>query len=106
MGIRADLTIPGDAAKLINETIASFKKIDVLVNVAGILDFSRIDDPNYNKIFTKVRANNVDGPMELTRLAAPHIQNTKGSVIFIGSAAAQHPVRPFSNELSCVVANM
>ncbi|KAJ6638735.1 3-oxoacyl-[acyl-carrier-protein] reductase FabG [Pseudolycoriella hygida] len=91
LGIALDLTIPGNVAILINETIKSYDKIDVLVNCAGIGLFANIQDPNFNDVYSQVRAINEEAHVEMTRLAAPYILNANGAIIFIASRLARNP---------------
>lgn len=92
LGLQLDLTIPGNIGKLVNKTIKAYGTIDILVNSAGIGDFATIQDPNFNRVYTDVKTINQDAPTELTRLCAPYVTNTNGSVIFIGSILGRNPV--------------
>lgn len=92
LGLQLDLTIPGNTAKLVNETIKAYKKIDVLVNIAGIFNSATIQDPNFNEVYRDVKSINEEAPVELTRLCAPYIVNTNGAIIFIASILARNPV--------------
>lgn len=92
MGLALDFTIRGNIAKLVNETIREYKKIDILVNSAGIGNFATIKDPNFNDIYTDLRTINEEAPIELTRLAVPYLEQTNGSIIFIASILGRNPV--------------
>uniref|UniRef100_A0A7E5A011 Short-chain dehydrogenase n=1 Tax=Panagrellus redivivus TaxID=6233 RepID=A0A7E5A011_PANRE len=73
--------------KLINETIARFGKIDVLVNNAGVgrkpgTDASLME--HYDYVF----AVNVRAVFRLVELATPYLEKTKGNIINVSSIAA------------------
>lgn len=92
LGLQLDLTIPGNIGILVNETIKAYKKIDVLVNVAGIGNFATITAPNFNDVYSSVQLINENAPVELTRLCVPYILNTNGTIAFIASILARNPV--------------
>ncbi|KAJ6648385.1 3-oxoacyl-[acyl-carrier-protein] reductase FabG [Pseudolycoriella hygida] len=107
LGIALDLTIPGNIGKLINETIKRYKKMDILVNNAGIGLFSAIQDPNFNKVYFQSRITNEEVPLEVTRQATPHLTKAKGSIVFISSISARHPMQSgsaYSMQKNAVIA--
>uniref|UniRef100_A0A7E4VFU3 Short-chain dehydrogenase n=1 Tax=Panagrellus redivivus TaxID=6233 RepID=A0A7E4VFU3_PANRE len=76
-----------DAAieKVINETVARFGKIDVLVNNAGVYKKPggyKTETENYDYVF----AVNVRAVFRLVELATPHLEKTKGNIINVSSA--------------------
>uniref|UniRef100_A0A7E4VHJ4 NAD(P)-binding protein n=1 Tax=Panagrellus redivivus TaxID=6233 RepID=A0A7E4VHJ4_PANRE len=73
--------------KIINETIAHFGKIDVLVNNAGLY---KKPDPDATAIenFDHVFAVIVRGAFRLVKLATPHLEKTKGNIINVSSIAS------------------
>lgn len=92
MALQLDLTIPGNVAKLFNETITAYGRIDVLANVAGVGNFALLQSPNFNEVLEQLRAIIVDVAVELTRLSAPYIQSSNGSIVFMTSILARNPV--------------
>lgn len=83
--IVADVSV--DAARIINETIDRFGRLDVLVNNAGILEFSA-ETLGTLDVYDRVMATNVRAVLELTKLAVPHLEKTKGNVVNVSSIAA------------------
>uniref|UniRef100_A0A7E4VS37 NAD(P)-binding protein n=1 Tax=Panagrellus redivivus TaxID=6233 RepID=A0A7E4VS37_PANRE len=81
--------------KIINETIARFGKIDVLVNNAGVgRKPSNYETATEN--FDYVFAVNVRAVFRLVELATPHLEKTKGNIINVSSVAGimkfmEHP---------------
>ena len=61
----ADVTKSEDLSKLLNETIKTYGKLDVLVNNAGIASPASIRDPNYLSVFDRVMATNLRSYLEL-----------------------------------------
>ncbi|XP_063391990.1 glucose 1-dehydrogenase 1-like [Cydia fagiglandana] len=87
LAIKADLTIDSEVERVVEETIIRFGQIDVLINNAGIVKNTKIQEgiPNYDKIFNT----NLRSVYLLTSLAVPHLIKTKGNIINISSAAGQ-----------------
>ncbi|OQR87358.1 short chain type dehydrogenase [Thraustotheca clavata] len=82
--IRADTSKISECERLVNETIAAFGKIDILVLNAGILLNQSIDQIT-EESFCRYIDINVKGPLLLTQKALPHIQDG-GRVIFVSSS--------------------
>lgn len=91
MGIEV-LTIIADAAseqdniRMIEETLARFGKIDVLINNAGITMRSLFNEVDLT-VFKKVMDINFYGTVYATKYALPHILKSKGSIVGISSIA-------------------
>lgn len=79
-----------DAARIIDQTIQQFGQLDVLVNnagIGGVSSPSTMDFGAYDSIF----ATNCRAPVELTKLAVPHLEKTKGNVINVSSIGGFKP---------------
>lgn len=95
-GVRA-LAIKNDQADLsaakplIDEVVACFGKLDILVNNAAIaVQGQTVDDPNLDvENLDRQWQINVMGPVSVTRAAAPVLSNG-GRIIFIGSLMGTH----------------
>lgn len=86
--IIADVTKDADAKRIISETIQIFGKLDVLVNNAGIGGLISILPGNAMQVFDRIIATNLRATVYMTKLAAPHIIETKGNIINISSIAS------------------
>ncbi|CAG2171021.1 unnamed protein product [Oppiella nova] len=82
--IVADLAKPDDVNRLVNETIETFGKLDVLVNNAAIGLLATIDDKNLTDVFDAVMAVNLRAPLQLIQLVHPYLNTTNGSIINMG----------------------
>lgn len=88
--IAADVT--ADTDRIINETIAKFGRLDVLVNNAGRMEFSA-ELLGTLDIFDSMFDTNVRSVLALTKAAAPHLEQTKGNVVNVSSIAALKATR-------------
>jgi uncharacterized protein len=75
---------------LIAATIARFDRLDALINVAGFGIPSLFGDSDPLEIRRQVEVNFI-APMLLARLALPHLIESKGTVINVGSAITAIP---------------
>lgn len=80
--IVADVSI--DSERIISETVASFGRLDVLVNNAGIFKGDSVDDFDVNN-FDNVINVNLRSAVVLSHLAVPHLEKTKGNIVNVSS---------------------
>ncbi|XP_053625109.1 3-oxoacyl-[acyl-carrier-protein] reductase FabG-like [Plodia interpunctella] len=85
--IKADVSDDDDDRRIINDTIAKFNKLDVLVNNAGILRFGPILDGQITEQYDEIMKTNVRSVVRLTSLAAPYLVKTKGNIVNVSSVA-------------------
>lgn len=89
--VAADLSRPGDRARLIDETVAELGPIDILINNGAVTFFEPVVDfseKRWRLMFdVQVRA-----PFELAQLVIPSMRERGGgSILNISSKAALHP---------------
>jgi 3-oxoacyl-[acyl-carrier protein] reductase len=85
--VRADLSKPADARKLIEQAVKEFGRLDILVNNAGVYDFVPLPDlteEHYNRIFDL----NVKGLLFATQAAVKAFGDSGGSIINVSSLAS------------------
>lgn len=74
IAVQADIGNAADRRRLVDETVASFGPIDLLVNNAGIAPRVRTDMLEMTEqSYDRVMATNVKGPFILTQLMAKHM---------------------------------
>jgi NADP-dependent 3-hydroxy acid dehydrogenase YdfG len=79
---------------LIEETVDRFGGLDILVNNAGLARGSDVAEMETEEYRTMIETN-VDGVFFTTRGALPHLIESDGHLVFLGSFAGQYP-RPFN----------
>uniref|UniRef100_A0AC35FUS6 Uncharacterized protein n=1 Tax=Panagrolaimus sp. PS1159 TaxID=55785 RepID=A0AC35FUS6_9BILA len=73
--------------QLVNDAVAKFGKIDILINNAGVtkkMHSSAMSIENYDFVM----AINLRAPLQLTNLTLPYLKETKGCVINVSSLGA------------------
>ena len=81
-----DVSDPKEGRRLIEEAVATFGRLDLLVNNVGISMRGAVADLQ-PEVFQTVFASNVFGTVNPTIPAIPELRKTKGSIIFISSLA-------------------
>lgn len=90
VGDLLDDTLP---AKLINETIEKYSKLDLLVNNAGGgTPNGSYSSPNLLDEFDNLFKLNVRSVLALSQLAVPFLEKTKGNIINISSVSSVKPM--------------
>ncbi|XP_046574285.1 uncharacterized oxidoreductase MexAM1_META1p0182-like isoform X1 [Haliotis rubra] len=80
-----DVTKDAFRKTLVETTKKKFGKIDILVNNAGISDLIPLTSTTKEQ-YDRMMAVNVEAPLFLTQLVAPHLIETKGNVVNTSSA--------------------
>ncbi|XP_037825859.1 uncharacterized oxidoreductase TM_0325-like [Lucilia sericata] len=94
--LQADMCQEKDVENIIKETIGKFKKLDVLVNAAGIIENGSIENTSLEQ-FDRVMNTNIRSLYQLTMLAVPELKKTKGNIVNISSVCG---LRAFPNVLA------
>jgi NAD(P)-dependent dehydrogenase (short-subunit alcohol dehydrogenase family) len=82
--VRTDVTQKGDCERLIAATMREFRKLDVLVNAAGIIKTGNIENTSledWDALFNI----NVRSVFYLMQLAVPHLIKSKGNIVNVSS---------------------
>jgi len=89
---KADLTIETEIKTLIDEVIAQFGRIDVIINNAG-KSFSGMSWKQSIDDWNTLLAINVTGPFLVNKYAIPHLRKQKnGRIVNISSIVANRPL--------------
>jgi len=88
--IQADVRRPDEVARMVEETVAAFGGLDVLVNNAGIGRFVELADMSIEQ-WHEVIDTNLNGAFYCTRAAIPHLRRRKGGwIINVSSLAGKN----------------
>jgi 3-oxoacyl-[acyl-carrier protein] reductase len=88
IAIQADLAEPGEAARVVDETVARFGQLDVVVaNSGGLLQRSPIETCSF-ELWNQAIAVNLTSTFLTCQAAIPHLKRTKGAIVTVSSLAA------------------
>ncbi|WP_245183481.1 SDR family NAD(P)-dependent oxidoreductase [Lentibacillus salicampi] len=82
--IAADFSDPNTPDRIVNEVIARTGRLDVLVNNAGMMQEALIEEMSLEDWQRNLNVN-LTAPFLLIRAALPHLRETRGNIINIGS---------------------
>lgn len=82
-----DVTSQQDCEWLVNEAVAAFGGVDVLIHNAGITMWSRFDALADLSIFERIMDVNYFAPVKLTALALPELKKSRGLLVAVASLA-------------------
>jgi NAD(P)-dependent dehydrogenase (short-subunit alcohol dehydrogenase family) len=83
-----DVSAAADAERMVRETVDRFGRIDVLANVAGIVDGLTPLAELRDDTWARVLGVNLSGPMFTCRAALPHmLEQGQGSIVNVSSIA-------------------
>ncbi len=93
--IKCDMSKAEDRSRLIEETVATYGSVDILVNNAAVtyyIPISQFPDKRMRLMFDV----QVFGPVELAQMVYPGMKEKGGGhIIYISSGAARHPRQPY-----------
>lgn len=72
VAVPCDVTVPADRERLMSSAVASLGGLDILVNNSGVGSFGHFATSTED-VVRRVMEVNFFGPVELTRLAVPHL---------------------------------
>ena len=94
LAVPTDVTEEAAVEALIDEAVDTFGSLDTLVNNAGVARGSDVEGMTTEEYRTMM-AVNADGMFFATRASLPHLRESGGTLIFVGSFAGKFP-RPFN----------
>ncbi|MFB6115577.1 MAG: SDR family oxidoreductase [Candidatus Nanohalobium sp.] len=85
-----DVTDEVQVEEMVEETVEEFGQLDIVLNNAGLAMTGEIDGMP-TEHYRKTMDVNVDGMFFTARAAIPHLKESEGNIIFIGSIAGKYP---------------
>ena len=86
LAVRADVGDEAAAERAVQETVARFGGLDVLLNNAGISMRARFQDADLD-VIKRLMQTNFFGTVFTTKFALPHLLKSKGTIVGISSIA-------------------
>lgn len=86
-----DVTNRDNCARMVEETIQRHRRLDVLVNCAGVIGNGGVADTPPAE-FDRIMQANVYGVYHLTQAAVPALKENKGSIVNISSVTGTRPI--------------
>ncbi|XP_054167712.1 uncharacterized oxidoreductase MexAM1_META1p0182-like [Oppia nitens] len=80
-----DLTNDKDCDRLIETTVQTFGKLDILVNNVGFVQKAYVTKDDYFQIFQNIMTTNLNSVVYLTHKCVEHLAKTNGNIINISS---------------------
>ncbi|TCN59583.1 SDR family oxidoreductase [Flavobacterium circumlabens] len=87
VSVVAELTKPEDCENAIKQVVASYGRIDGLINNAGVNDGVGLENGNYDSFMKSLHKNLVHYYL-MAQYALPELKKSKGSIVNIGSKTA------------------
>ncbi|MFD1597616.1 SDR family oxidoreductase [Halobellus rarus] len=75
---------------MVETTVETFGRLDILVNNAGLGVGGDVEETTSEE-YRLMMETNVDGVFFATQAAVPHLRETSGNLVFVGSFAGQYP---------------
>ncbi|MBW8785572.1 MAG: SDR family NAD(P)-dependent oxidoreductase [Novosphingobium sp.] len=96
LAVQSDVAVEADAFRAVEETVARFGKLDILINSAGVAEAGGIQDLELD-FWRKVIEINLMGTIYTTKAAVPHIKGVGGGdIINISSTSGRRAARLFA----------
>jgi NAD(P)-dependent dehydrogenase (short-subunit alcohol dehydrogenase family) len=84
---RGDLAEEAQASACVEAAVRRFGRLDILASNAGVFIASAAADAYRVEDFDRTLRNNVRTAFLMTRFALPHLQRSRGNIVFTGSEA-------------------
>lgn len=83
---RVDVSAAEACEEVVREAVAAQGGLDILCNIAGVLDFGPFDALTPDR-WSRVITVNLNGVYNMSRAAMPHLVTTRGTIVNMASAA-------------------
>lgn len=88
--VETDVADDEQVASMVSATIDTFGQLDIVVNNAGINVLEDVEFTSTEQ-YRDIMSVNVDGMFFTARESIPHLRETDGNLVFMGSFAGQYP---------------
>jgi 3-oxoacyl-[acyl-carrier protein] reductase len=88
MALAGDVGQPEQARQLVRDVVAAWGRLDILVNNAGIWEEEQAGAGNLD-VWDRTLAVNLRGAFVVTDAAVPHLEKSRGAIVFVSSTAGQ-----------------
>ncbi|HYF31551.1 MAG TPA: SDR family oxidoreductase [Chitinophagaceae bacterium] len=85
----ADISVEENAMECVEFTVRTYGKLDVLINNAGVFPVMEEMENYPTAAFEYLMKNNVRSAFMMTKYALPHLQKTRGNIVFAGSESGE-----------------
>jgi short-subunit dehydrogenase len=92
LAIPTDVSRPQDCAALIQKTIDTYKRIDILINNAGLTMYGNFEDVKDLGLFETIMKVNYLGSVYCTHFALPYLKESQGRIVGISSLTGKNGV--------------
>ena len=90
LAVRCDVRDPLSVTEAVAAIVEDFGRIDVLVNNAGLFETAALESLTVGQ-WDAMFETNTRGPFLVAQAAHPHLKQTRGRIINIGSLGGLHP---------------
>lgn len=88
IGIKVNVAVEDDVRRMVDYTIDAYKRLDILVNCAGVLDMMQAAHKVKDEVWHRVMDINVGGVMRTSRKVLPlFLEQKSGNIINLSSIA-------------------
>lgn len=104
--VAADISRPADAARMVDETVERYGRLDIVVQNAGIYPWTLIEDTSPEE-WDAVTSVNLKGAFLAARAALPHMRaQGTGRLLFTSSITGNHVTSPGHGHYSATKAGI
>lgn len=104
---RLDVSDKAEIDRVVGEIASRFGGIDIVVNNAGIANFLKIDDPDYDAVWDRTVAVNLTAHQRVIRAALPHLRRSSSpriiNIASVEGMGATAQLSPYSTMKAGVI---
>ncbi len=86
--VEGDVSVPGEAEMIVDETVDRHGAVDIVVNNAGIWKGAPVEEISDGE-WSEMIATNLSGTFNVIRCAVPYMKQNGGTIINVSSTAGQ-----------------